>query len=137
MARLRIRFTGRCTSAEVSRYLQQMRVCVLPYIHGLRSSGVAATCVQHRLPVIGTVVDRSENIPGVWPLRLPLEKAQLRTAIDTLLTDEAAHKRLVAEPDEAQVSSSWETISDKFMSLCYAGNRGIVRAENKVDSGFK
>ncbi len=112
---------------EVSKYLQCMDLCVLPFSRGadLRRTTLVS-CIIHEIPVISTVnnkfiMDEELGSMGVAKL-IDYNKNDLAYAIGNLLKDAKARELMVHNQREIKNRFSWRDIANAHLNMY----RGLI-----------
>jgi glycosyltransferase involved in cell wall biosynthesis len=115
-------FTGYLNSNEVSLLLQRMKLCILPYQHGVSfsTSSTVGACINHDLPVVATALDISRKFPGMINIDYPVREDQISMAIKDVLDDHLLYDKLLREIAVVKDDRSWETISEQYMKILFA-----------------
>lgn len=117
-----VHWTGRCSSEEVSWYLQQSDICVLPYADGAtlrRGSLIAA--LRHGLPIVttwreATVPSLLRDQEGVCLVRVGDIEA-MADAVSRLLDDSSWRAELRLQAAALGRRFDWHTIAERYQSL--------------------
>lgn len=101
--------TGYCSPEQLSRYIMQATVCVLPFVDGVSlRRGTFLTALQHGLPVVTT-----------WGRNVPQELVNFENVVMTPVGDDQAMSdaivKLLREPDlRRKISNNAQKLGERF-----------------------